>query len=205
MSYKHDIFISYRRNPETLTWIKDHFIPLLTLRLEFELRRKPTLFIDEQLESGASFPLSLGAALGESRVLIALWTGNYFSSRWCTVEFCQMLDREALAKRRRTAKDPYGLVIPVFIHDGQSFPTKLQHIKPFEIQSCFNPRMARNSLRAEELDSKLAEQAPAIASSIERAPAWRKHWPLRAAKAFYTDYHRHRKSIQTRVPRFTRS
>jgi hypothetical protein len=56
MSYKHDIFISYRRNPETLAWIKDHFEPLLSLRVEFELQRRPTIYIDEQVESGTSWP-----------------------------------------------------------------------------------------------------------------------------------------------------
>jgi hypothetical protein len=202
MSYKYDIFISYRRNPETLTWIKDHFMPLLSLRLEFELGRKPSIFVDEQIESGSSFPPVLGSALGASRVLIALWTGNYFSSVWCTEEFSQMLDREEQAKLRSAVK-PYGVIIPAFIHDGQSFPADLQHIKPFEIQSCFNPRMARNSPRAEELDTKLASQVPAIASSIENAPAWRKQWPLKATKAFYKRFYRHAQSVQTSVPRFT--
>lgn len=39
MAYKNDIFISYRRNPETLEWINNHLVPLLSLRLGFELGR----------------------------------------------------------------------------------------------------------------------------------------------------------------------
>lgn len=47
MSYQHDIFISYRRNPETYVWITEHFVPLLTLRVELELGRKPLIYIDD--------------------------------------------------------------------------------------------------------------------------------------------------------------
>lgn len=174
----------------------------MSLRLAFELQRKPVIYVDEQLEAGASWPAALGAALGASRVLIALWTGNYFASVWCTEEFSQMLGRETEAKLR-TVNKPHGLVIPAFIHDGDSFPEKLKHIKPFQIQSCFNPRMARNSQRAEELDAALAAQAPAIATSIQNAPPWRKKWAAKAGENFYRRFHRHAKSEQTRVPRFT--
>jgi len=201
MAYQHDIFISYRRNPETLGWIKDHFLPLLSLRLDFEIGRTPSIFLDEQIESGSSYPAALGAALGSSRVLLVLWTGNYLSSVWCTEEFNQMLGREKQAKLR-TVDKPHGLVFPVFIHDGQTFPPALQHIKPIQIQSCFNPRMPRTSTRAEELDTKIAEQAQAIAGSIQKAPAWRKEWPLKAGAAFALRFRRHA-NVQTRVPRFT--
>ena len=203
MSYEYDIFISYRRNPETLAWIKEHFVPLLSLRLEFELQRKPTIFVDEQIETGTAWPAVLGAALGKSRVLIALWTGNYLTSVWCTEEFSQMLARQREAKLG-TATKPHGLVIPAFIHDGNSFPAEVQDIQPFEIQPYFNPRMARNSQRAEELDATLAAKAQAIAASIEGAPAWRKKWPAKSAAAFYRRFHRFAESQQKRVPRFTR-
>jgi hypothetical protein len=202
MSYKYDIFVSYRRNPETLGWIKEHFQPLLSLRLEFELKRSPRIFVDEQIESGSSWPPALGAALGASRVLIVLWTGNYLASVWCTEEFSQMLSRENEAKLRTVVK-PHGLIVPAFIHDGDSFPADLKHIQPFQIQSCFSPRMARNSQRAEDLDVVLAAQAPAIASSIRSAPPWRKKWPVKAAAAFNRRFRRHAESVQTTVPRFT--
>lgn len=202
MSYQYDIFISYRRNPETLGWINEHFLPLLSLRLEFELQRTTTIYVDEQIESGSSWPPALGVALGTSRALIALWTGSYFTSVWCTEEFSQMLCRESEAKLRTAAK-PHGLVFPAFIHDGESFPSDLKHIKPFQIQASFNPRMARTSQRAEDLDAALATQAPAIAASIANAPPWRKDWPVKAAAAFYKRFYHHAET-QTRVPRFTR-
>jgi hypothetical protein len=203
MSYKYDIFISYRRNPETLDWIKQHFKPLLELRVEFELGRKLDIYLDEQTEIGTSWPPAIGAALGESRVLIALWTKNYLASVWCTEELSQMLSRERASKLRSVGK-PYGVIFPAFIHDGESFPPDLQHIKPFEIQNCFNVRMARNSPRAEELDAALSANAKAIAASIDKAPQWRKAWSATAAHAFYQKFYQHAAAVQLRVPRFTR-
>jgi hypothetical protein len=201
MGYQYDIFISYRRNDETRVWIAEHFVPLLELRVEQELNRKPTICVDTQLESGASWPAQLANALGGSRILIALWSGNYLSSVWCTQELSHMLDRETQAGLR-TAEHPHGLVVPVFIHDGEKFPPQLSHISHFQIQKCFNVRMARNSPRAEELDAILAAEAPAIAHSIEAAPPWRAAWPRQTVDAFVKQFYQ-QAAVQLEVPRFT--
>ena len=201
MAYKHDIFISYRRNEETLVWINNHFVPLLSLRVEFELGHKPIIFVDDQLESGVSWPLQLGTELGCSKVLIVLWTGNYLSSQWCTEEMSQMLERER-ETARRTIKNPRGLVIPGFIHDGEQFPFKASDIQYFEMQKCFNVRMAKDSRRAEELDEILATEAPAIAKAIRNAPAWRSAWTRRSAKRLYKVLFKGVPSQKT-LPRFS--
>lgn len=200
MSYQHDIFISYRRHPETHFWITEHFVPLLALHVDQELGRKPQIYVDDQIESGASWPISLGAALGGSRTLIALWSGNYLSSVWCTEELSHMLCREREAQLR-TLSRPHGVVIPAFIHDGEKFPPDLRHIQHFEVQKSFNVRMARNSPRAEELDASLTAQAPAIAACIDNAPEWRETWPKEAADQFFQRFHQGA-AVQTTVPRF---
>lgn len=202
MAYKHDIFISYRRNPETLEWLRNHFIPLLALRLELELNQKPVIYVDDQLESGTSWPLQLGTELGRSKILLVLWTGNYFSSKWCTQELCQMLARERETKRR-TPKNPRGLVIPAFIHDGDKFPSQLSDVQYFEMQKCFNVRMAKDSRRAEELDEILSNEAPAIAEAIRNAPAWRSTWSLNSAKKLYRLLFKKDEAAQKTLPRFT--
>jgi hypothetical protein len=202
VNYTHDIFISYRRNSETLAWIKQHFLPLLTLRVDMELGRTPTVFIDEQVETGTSWPQALGTALGCSRTLIALWTGNYLSSVWCSTELSHMVAREHEADLR-SAQRPHGVVIPAFIHDGNRFPAELGYMQRFEIQQCFNVRMAPNSPRAEELDAALAAQAPAIAACIDNAPAFRSAWPEAAAEQMYERFHQKVGPVQTTVPRFT--
>jgi hypothetical protein len=183
MGYRNDIFISYRRDPETCSWLKIHFMPLLMLRVRQELGRNPVLFVDERIESGVSWPAQLGFELGASRILIALWAKDYFASKWCTEETVLMLSREKECGFR-TDENPRGLVIPAVIHDGKDFPESLSEIEKFEIQKVFNVRMARDSPRAEQLDAILAEQAPAVAAAIEAAPPWRKRWPVTAARAF---------------------
>src|SRR4051794_9276077 len=97
MGYQYDIFISYRRQPETLTWIREHFLPLLDHWVGLELGRDPSVFVHEisqRIAPGAHWPAALNDCLVASRVLIALWTKNYFTSRWCASEFAHMLARE---------------------------------------------------------------------------------------------------------------
>jgi hypothetical protein len=200
VGYKHDVFISYRRDPETLRWLQNHFLPLLSLRVRQELLRVPKIYTDTQLEAGASWPAQLGQELGASRVLIALWAKDYFASKWCLEETALMLGREK-ELGLRTDENPRGLVIPAIIHDGDTFPKSLSHIEHFGIQRLFNVRMAHDGRRAEKLDEIITTQAEAIAKAIEAAPPWRKKWPVQAAQAFRGALSTTAPS-QTRLPRF---
>lgn len=205
MSYEYDIFISYKRdaNGQTLRWIKQHFEPLLALRVEQELGGGSVrIFYDEALESGASWPHDLGAKLGRSKILIALWSKNYFSSKWCALEMSHMLAREKAAKMR-TAANPGGLIVPAIIHDGDDFPDDLSHIQKFEVKRCFNPRMGVDSPRAEELDDILAHEAVAMAKAINAAPRWKKNWPKQAATAFFNALYQDAPASQDTRPRYT--
>lgn len=203
MAYEYDIFISYRRHSETLTWIKTHFVPLLELHVEMELERKPSIFLDEGgVETGKSWPVEIGTKLGNSRIMIALWTGNYLASAWCAEELAHMLAREEKCKLR-TVERPHGIVVPAFIHDGDKFPQELSHIQYFEIKSSFNVRMAKDSRRAEDLDSALNEQAPAITACIQNAPEWQQEWPKEAATKFFDRFYQRVEAQQSTLPRFS--
>ena len=202
MAYKYDIFISYRRNEEALRWIRKHFIPILQLRVEFELGRKPILYIDEQLEAGTSWPVKLGEEIGQSRILIPLWSKNYLNSRWCTCEISHMVEREnSVGYPRRTGG--YGLIIPVVIHDGESMPPRISGIQKIEIQKCFNVRMSADSSKAEELDDRLNDAAAGIATAIDKAPAWKKDWKIQAMNKFYKEFYKGQTSKQARLPKYT--
>jgi hypothetical protein len=204
MSYQYDIFISYRRNSETLAWIKEHFLRLLKLCIGLELDREPSVFLDDQnlTESGTSWPTVLGEALGKSRVLIVLWTGNYRASVWCSEELSHMLARQREAKLT-TTDHRYGVVIPAIIHGLDKFQKALGEIEYFDIQSCFNVRMAHDGGLAEKLCESLKAQAAAIAKCIDHAPAWRESWPEEAAAEFYRLFYQQAEAVQTSVPRFT--
>jgi TIR domain len=200
--YLFDFFISYKRDAETRSWIEKHFRPLLNLRVRQEIGRDPRIFIDDQLETGASWPLQLGESLGRSRILIALWSKDYFSSSWCVLEMSQMLAREEQSNMRGVGNSR-GLVIPVVIHDGEEFPNSLCDIQRIDIQSCFNVRMAVDSRRAEDLDAILAREARAFAKALECAPNWQEHWTTTAAREFYNQHFQSIPVEQRRLPRFT--
>src|SRR5262245_14328076 len=97
MGYQYDVFISYRRDLLTRKWIDVHFVPLLQHHIALELGQAPFIFIDDQLETGTTWPISLAKAIGSSRTIIPLWTKTYLNSAWCTREIAQMLDRESKA------------------------------------------------------------------------------------------------------------
>ena len=204
MAYSYDIFISYKRHTETLAWIKRHFFPLLEHRVGLELGRDPVVYVHEvaqQIPAGTIWPKALGDSLAGSRVLVALWTKNYFNSRWCTEELAHMLAREQLTGRRGDPNS-FGLIVPVIIHDGQDFPDTLDYIERLEIQGFYNTRMREDSELAEQLSEALGVHAPGFASAIENAPAWQPDWPADAAKAFFEAFYRPADPSQDRVPRF---
>src|SRR5262245_4707024 len=113
--YLFDIFISYKRDPETRIWIEKHLRPLLNTHVGYEVGRPLQIFIDDQLETGANWPIQLGENLARSRILLALWSKPYFSSKWCVLEMSHMLARDKHNRRRAKFNAP-GLVCPVVIH-----------------------------------------------------------------------------------------
>jgi TIR domain len=202
VAYTHDIFISYRRDPETLKWIKDHLEPLLRLRLGLELPNSPDIYTDLRIKGGATWPVELGRELAQSKVLISLWSGNYLHSKWCTLELAHMVAREKKFQLR-TPHNSSGVVFFVIAHDGEKIPHELQAIQKVEIQSCFNVRMRRDSPRAEELDAILAQNASEIARAIQNAPKFNDKWPKQVAQAFFDRFHQKDPPSQSTVPQFT--
>lgn len=185
MAYKHDIFVSYRRDPETLLWIARFFKPIVTHRVRMELKREVDIYVHEvgnQIQAGVAWPADLGETIACSRILIALWSGDYLSSEWCRQELLLMLDRESKTKAR-TAANKYGLVIPVIVHDkGEDIPKKLANAEKLEVGDYFISRMPDNGPLATELVLRIAKHAGGIAGAIKKAPPWKKEWPTKAAK-----------------------
>ncbi|MEJ2419771.1 MAG: toll/interleukin-1 receptor domain-containing protein, partial [Exilibacterium sp.] len=184
MSYKHDIFISYKRHPETLKWIEAHLLPLLDLHVGLELGRDPNIYVHEikgQIKAGTVWPVELGEELGASRTLIALWSKPYLSSTWCVEEFSLMLSREK-AVGARTLANKYGLVVPIVVHDGENIPSDLGAVQMLDIKAYYNPRMRRDSEKAEALSDVIGTHAQGLAGAIENAPPWQANWPKQAAE-----------------------
>jgi hypothetical protein len=202
MAYRHDIFISYKRSKETNVWIKEHFEPLLEHVVELELGYTPSIYRDDRLHDGGTWPLELGMALGCSKVLIPLWTKTYFHSEWCVLELSSMMERE-LEMNCRTPSNQFGLIIPMVLHNYETVQPDLAHVQYREIRRCFNVRMQRYSERAEQLADALSGAAPGIACAINNAPTWQGQWPEETANQFFRTLWRRESPQQTMVPGFS--
>ena len=111
-----------------------------------------------------------------------------------------MLSREQ-AVGARTPANKYGLVVPVIVHDGESIPPNLGLIQMLDIKEYYNPRMRRDSEKAEVLSDIIGTHAPGLARAIENAPTWQASWPAAAARQLYNAYFS-QATTQTRLPRF---
>ncbi len=80
MDYKHDVFISYRRQELWTSWTRDHFKPLLGSYLQQELGGKPDIFVDERIEVGIDWVDALAEHLAASKIMVAIFSGDYFGS-----------------------------------------------------------------------------------------------------------------------------
>ncbi len=202
MGYQYDIFISYRRDPLTLKWISEHLVPLLKHTVLLELGVPPNIFVDDQLETGTTWPIQLGKKLGDSKLIIPLWTKTFLDSKWCSCEIGHMLEREEKCGFR-TIDKPGGLIFPFIIHDGETIPASLQAIQQKTgIQDCFNVRMSADSPKAELLADKIREVGKPISDAIQQAPAWSGDWQIAAVNRFVETFHNTAGLTQTQVPKF---
>jgi hypothetical protein len=184
MAYRYDVFLSYRRHKEWPKWVNNHFLPLFEHYLGEELGRDAHVFLDtSEIESGSVWPYKLAEGLAQSRVLVCLWSRQYFSSPWCVTELAHMRARED-ACGHGTPNQPGGLIVPVVIHDGEDFPLEVRHIQVADFQDIVNVHMAPNSATAEELARRVAKWAPDVRAAVHRAPEFDPAWISIAATSF---------------------
>lgn len=174
MPYEYDVFLSYRRHAEWPQWVKTVFYPLFAHWLGEE-QPGVKIFIDYEIETGASWPQRLGQALSQSRVLVPLFSRQYFSSPWCQLELSQMSAREASCKFR-TAERTGGLIVPAHIHDGDGFPPRAREIQAAKLQKYTNVRLANGSPTEEHLSEEILKWVPDIAAAIKAAPPHDDAW-----------------------------
>lgn len=177
--YVYDIFISYRREPPVLDWVRNHFYPLLDQWLPnfTPVTQRPKIFIDWQIETGAKWPAALKNALKVSRCLIPVWTPEYFRSEWCVAEWKTMIKREQLC-RRGTTQNPLGLIYPVIFSDGEHFPTGALDTQHKDLREWnYQYPVFRETAGYLAFDRAIQQLSQELANFIQRAPTWR-DWPV---------------------------
>src|SRR5437764_620107 len=129
--YKNDIFISYRRfDPQWIQWTERNFVGALKSFLRPGIGNLE-VYMDLKIETGVDWPHELALNLSRSRLMLAILSRDYFQSDWCRLELALMRKREELTNCR-TPHNSHGLVIPVVIDDGDSFP---QEIRAMQVES----------------------------------------------------------------------
>src|SRR5688572_9855416 len=96
MDYQFDVFISYPHHPIHEEWVRDIFLDIFRLHLENALGWSPNLFYDRDggIAYGDEWPAQLKISLAKSKVIIPIWSVQYFLSPWCRAECAVIRDRE---------------------------------------------------------------------------------------------------------------
>jgi TIR domain len=121
MSYKYEIFLSYKWGGERKEWVDKIFMPILNDALHEEVGNRIEVFKDtDNIVYGAALPESLKDALAHSKCMISIITLPYFfDSVWCPTEFSAMLFREDALELRKD-KNHTGLIFPIIFVDGNA-------------------------------------------------------------------------------------
>lgn len=184
MDYSYDVFISYRRHREWTPWTRELFRILLDAYLTQELCAEPSIFVDERIEPGADWPQRLGESLGRARVLLPVFSGDYFNSDWCLHELDLMHDR---AKRYPAGQ----LIVPVVGHDGDLIPEEIARIQTADFLAFRNTDLQRHTPRFEQFSDAVKNLAPAVAAAIDSAPPFDPTWVQECRTRFDQVYDAH--------------
>jgi TIR domain len=171
MSYKYDVFFSYKRDRRSAAWhegVKDRLQYYCSLKLDHD----PIMFFDtNDIFTGDTWRETLGEALRLSKVIVCMWSPSYFQSKWCVSEWKTFVKRGELFGKR--------LVMPATIYDGEEFPkdakeTQIADFKEFHsIEHAF-----WHTPSAAEFRDILMPFAETLATRIWNAPDFDSSFPL---------------------------
>ena len=160
-----------------MTWVKDHFQPLLQTWLDNELPEPAVIFRDKQsIDAGDKWSESIKDALGCSKVVIAVLTPQYFTSEWCIAEWQSFENREKISPKTKNK-----LLIPVKYSNGPHFPdfaTCRQFTSVTDFLDVNGTVIPPLSSEAAALERKVKELARLIVDRIELAPEHTDAFPM---------------------------
>ena len=169
MSYLHDIFISYKRDPHWDSWTRDHLSKLISTFLRNDLDREPSIFIDKEIEPASDWPQRLGNALGRSRALVAVLNSNYFRSPWCQHELDLILERRSCFPANR-------IIVPLVLHNCEILPEPVARISTTNLKEFYNPYIQLNTTLYFQFTEEVKKLSPHIARAIRSAPDFDSSW-----------------------------
>jgi hypothetical protein len=169
MDYHYDVFISYAGEPLWTHWARKHLQPLLASYMQQELGRQADIFMDERIRAGAPFPRELAEGLALSRVIVPLFSRDYFGSEWCLHELDLMHERQISAS-------PANLIVPVKVHDGELIPVELGKLQRVDFEPYRNPYLCPGTPDYQAFAKAMQAFAPNLAAAIATAPPLDPAW-----------------------------
>lgn len=172
--YQYDVFLSYRRKRRPKMWVDEVFYPLFEdLLCEALGGREPRIFKDvEEIRGGDNWHARVCNALATSKCLVPVLLPSYFTSEWCVREFSIIHNRQ-LQLGYNSLDNPHGLIVPIKIHDGESFPEGIDKINICDFNDYFyTGKGLELTTKYIELESKLIKWVEKVAFAIRNAPEW---------------------------------
>jgi hypothetical protein len=125
--YKFDIFVSVKSDAIFGEWVDATFLPFFEAYIRNDIIKvcmRPSVgifYYRESLAPGDPWPEELRDGIRSSRVAVALCSPEYFYSKWCRTEFWSFWKRAQTTNKK--------VLVPISIHDGESFPPEAKDIQ----------------------------------------------------------------------------
>jgi len=177
--YEYDVFLSYSRKGGSPGWVHNHFLPKLRDCLTDEIGYVPTIFVDQDMTAGSIWPDKLAHALRRSKILVSIYSPQYFRSEWCVAEWHSMADRERVLGLTSTDLTT-GLIFPVLYSDSQNFPAYGRDRMWHDMKGLDSPEPGfQGSPDWLEFHKRMRTIAGAVERLLQQAPPWQPDWPVR--------------------------
>lgn len=178
-TYQHDVFLSYSRTESWPRFVNRHFMPKLRHWLSVELGRKVEVFQDtRKIQTGQFFDQELARGLAGSRIMIALWSRNYFHSEWCRRELAALLARMDRFRGEGLADH---LVFPLVLHDCETkedVPEVVGTMQRTPLGKLAEPFMCSGSRLDQALSRLVRKVCEQAGPAIGAVPDSSYRWPL---------------------------
>lgn len=176
--YEFDVFISYRRRGNPLNWVLNHFYPRLRDYLDDHLDKDPALFIDVDMEKGTHWPTRLENALNRTKILVPIYTPQYFRSSWCLAEWRTMAAREVVLGLR-SGERTQSLIYPILLNDSVNFPADARLHNWWDLKKWNSPDLVfQQSVEWVSFLRQIDAIAEDLASLLPQVPDWQPDWPV---------------------------
>lgn len=181
--YEFDVFLSYSRKGGSPGWVHNHFLPKLRDCLTDEIGYVPEVFVDQEMEPGTIWPDKLERALSRSKVLVSVYSPQYFRSEWCLAEWHSMAERERLLGLD-SIELTKGLIFPVLYSDSQNFPEYGRDRMWHDMKGLDSPEPGFQDTSDFILfHKKMRKIAADLEQLLQQVPPWRPGWPTRRPDA----------------------